>query len=287
MDRLIVRRAASGPMRTCPLSATPAVASMTIQILDAAMTTPPVPAFVRRRAFTLIELLVVIAIIAILAGMLLPALSGAKIRANSIRCSSNSRQVGLAFLLYAEDNLQRLPDLYTKAWTGSGVEAGGDWWFQTISKSRYVTANTASNAVWRCPAVKEKDIQSVFGARWEGYGPVESTIIRYAFESAGGVGRLGSRKLTDLRRASQIWLMGDTGVPRNPGKNPPDSYLTEIVTFPPDKAAGWSLWNPQKQPACRHNRRGNVTFGDGHVESLRYLDFRENRNNLFALNDDF
>ena len=134
--------------------------------------------------------------------------------------SSNSRQVGLAFLLYAEDNLQRLPDLYTKAWTGSGVEAGGDWWFQTISKSSYVTANTASNAVWRCPAVKEKDIQSVFGARWEGYGPVESTIIRYAFESAGGVGRLGSRKLTDLRRASQVWLMGDTGVPRNPGKNP-------------------------------------------------------------------
>jgi prepilin-type processing-associated H-X9-DG protein len=81
--------------------------------------------------------------------------------------------------------------------------------------------------------------------------------------------------------------MGDTGVPRSPGKNPPDIYLTEIVTFPPDKAAGWSLWNPQKQPACRHNRRGNVTFGDGHFESLRYLDFRENRNNLFALNGDF
>jgi len=81
--------------------------------------------------------------------------------------------------------------------------------------------------------------------------------------------------------------MGDTGVPRNPGKNPPDSYLTEIVTFPPDKAAGWSLWIPQKQPACRHHRRGNVTFGDGPVELLRYLDFRENRNNLFALNGDF
>jgi prepilin-type N-terminal cleavage/methylation domain-containing protein/prepilin-type processing-associated H-X9-DG protein len=242
---------------------------------------------VSRRGFTLIELLVVIAIIAILAGMLLPALTRAKSKANSIRCASNSRQVGLAFLLYAEDNGQRLPDLYTKAWTGNSVEPGGDWWFQTLSKGRYVTANTTSNAVWRCPAVKEKDIQSVFGARWEGYGPVESTIIRYAFESVGGIGRLGSRKLTDLRRATQVWLMGDTGVPRNPGKNPPDSYLTEIVTFPPDKATGWSLWNPQKQPACRHNLRGNVTFADGHVETLRYVDFRENRNNLFAENGDF
>jgi len=248
---------------------------------------------VHRAGFTLIELLVVIAIIAILAAMLLPALAKAKDHAKSIGCVSNCRQLGLGAMLYANDNQDYLPPINSLPFDKPTESTRTNWWFILIQPYLAGLNNTNSGTVWRCPTVKDADITAAnnnyFKMPSQGYGPSQNTSVgnQYInYPPAPGVN--GSKKLSQLRRPSQLWLYGDNGVAKItpwPDTQPTCGYNTDVTLDAPDPSSGWT-GGLYKQPAIRHdsNTRAVFVFCDGHVEKWKWTDLRNDLSDVFGIN---
>ena len=235
-------------------------------------------------AFTLVELLVVIAIIAILAGLVLPALGRAKTKAQGLQCGNNLGQLTLAWLMYADENEGRVPpatSLTGRAWVNGRLDFEPDnrsnWDVELdIMQSPLWPYCGSATGLFKCPADKSQVKPSSGPYRGRPLPRVRSISMNYWFGATDGA----SYATWDAgwkihRRTSDLTDPTPTGtfvfLDQSEDTLYGSAFAVDMIGYPDQ---------PQKRqffgdfPACYHHLAAGLSFADGHWEIKRWKDPR-------------